>query len=153
MDFKPYQQRFQWKPLVGLVVLAIIIVILLTLPQQRKERGQEFSPTGVPIPQEIYTYTGILDAKDNNVLSLTAKAVANYLTGDQTMRVKLSRNAEIIRLVIPFDAPIGVPITPEEEKISVNDLPIGEEIRVYSKNNVRGKTSFDAYKVEVVTFK
>lgn len=153
MDFEPHQQKFHWKPLVGLAVLIVVIVILLTLPSQQKQQPQEFSPTGVPIPEEIYTYTGVLDSKNDSTLSLTAKAIANYLANDEAMTVKLSRSAEIVRLVIPFDAPVGVPITPGEEKISVDELPIGEEIRVYSKNNIRGKTSFNAYKVEVVTFK
>ena len=68
-------------------------------------------------------------------------------------QVRLDKNAEIVRLVVPFDAPAGVPITPTPEQISLDDLQIGNEVTVYSKNNIREKISFTAYKIELVTFR
>lgn len=140
--------------IVGLLIAIVVLVILLGLPAIKKEPYEaRFSPTGVQIPEEVNMYTGVITTKGDNSLELNAVAVANYLTSDEILKVRLDKNAEIVRLVVPFDAPAGVPITPTPEQISLDDLQIGNEVTVYSKNNIREKISFTAYKIEVVTFR
>lgn len=148
--------------IVGFLALVIIVIIVIVLlprlqiegpTEERPQEVVEKNPAGVLIPNEIFSRVGIVAEKDGNVLMLAADAESNYLVEDRTLRITVTPQTEIVRLVIPLGLPEGTEFTPEEEPISFGEIEIGEELEAYAETNIKQETDYTATRIEIVDFR
>lgn len=152
-------QKINFKiALLIIVLLAIFTGVLcyyVTFPLRVVEEQKKIEP--VPIPEEIFNFTGTIVAKERNILSveifdLTKKEYT--LIGEhpkEIRKVEVGPETKIIRQITepptPGQTTPPEPTQPKEENISLDDLAVGDQIAVQAAENIKYQKEFTATEI------
>lgn len=122
-------------------------------PPVLEEFGVERTVTGIKIPVEIYAYNGVVTAVDAQSLFIKALSHNNYLQTDQDLEVLFDDETQFIRRALPKAIPADVKtVVAKEELIASDVVKAGDQIEVYSRENIKDKIKFKAAVVKVLEF-
>ncbi len=101
--------------------------------------------SGIVIPEEVYSYQGQVIEKGENFLKLKIGALDNYIETDQEIEARFDEQTAMTQIVI------SQPV--EMRSISADEIEIGEMVTVTTRENIKGRTSFRAESIRVVSQK
>ena len=101
--------------------------------------------SGIVIPEEVYSYQGEVIEKGENFLKLKIGALDNYIETDQEIEARFDEQTAMTQIVI------SQPV--EMRSISADEIEIGEMVTVTTRENIKGRTSFRAESIRVVSQK
>jgi len=109
-----------------------------------------------PMPNEVFLTSGEIKSIDKDIITLEINSLQERMLPGVTpkkeiKKVIVSSETEIIK--IDFSALInpskskGLPSGPQEIKIKLSDLKVGDKISVTAMENIKNKESFNASKI------
>lgn len=118
-----------------------------------EEEPPRYTPTGVRIPSEVFTYNGKVSEIGNGYIILRVRASNNYLENDIDLRIDFAEDTKFIRYTLPrgISEEIQV-ITGIEEPVLPEDIALNDTIEVTSRENARGAFVVRAERVKVISF-
>ena len=155
------------KVVVIVVVVAILLVALYLMmskpannyqvsQQQRSPATKvpEQNPAGITLPDQVYSYVGKVTSVGNGKVMVLAKATENALVKDSEIAVSVNESTQVIRRTIPRTLPSdgSAPVF-KQEKITLTDVKVGDQVTAVAAENVRGKIEFSASRLEVLVVK
>lgn len=116
-----------------------------------EEEPPRYTPTGVRIPEEVFTYNGKVKEVGDGYILLAARASNNYLEEDAELRITINAETTFIRYTLPRGVSEEIQIiTGSEEPITREDIAEGDTVEVTSRENTRGAHAVSAKQVKVV---
>ena len=109
--------------------------------------------SGIVIPEEVYSYQGQVIEKGENFLKLKIGALDNYIETDQEIEARFDEQTAMTQILISSPAETNQKPRVEMRGISAAEIEIGEAIIVTTRENIKGRTSFRAESIRVVSQK
>lgn len=111
------------------------------------------NPLGLPIPQEVFYYTGTIKKISKNAITIVAAAKDNFLENDTELIVRIDKDTQLEKYSTPLYLPPGK--SPKDYKIGTGtlaDFKAGDRVTVHASTNIAGVAEFTARSVKAVEF-
>ena len=107
--------------------------------------------TGLLIPETVHSYTGTVSEVGEDHVILLLSSNENYVEEDMYVRVVVGDTTEVLQLTFPEVIPEGaVRVDTESSSITLQEIEKGDTLEVYSSENIVGKRSFEAKRIQKI---
>lgn len=116
-----------------------------------EEEPPRYTPTGVRIPDIVFTYNGKVSEIGEGYLLFHARATNNYLENDVDIKVIFNKETRFVRYTLPRGVSEEIQIiTGIEEPVSPKDIAVGDTVEITSKENASNSFTMRAQLVKLV---
>lgn len=111
-----------------------------------------------PLPDEIFSISGVIKSIENNIISLeiislTERFSLSIEPKKEIRKITVTKDVKIIKsnpFILPEINPKTGEIKPiKQEIIKLTDLEIGDQIIATAKENIKTKTEFEAVEIQL----
>lgn len=113
-----------------------------------------------PLPEDIRSVSGEIKSIQDNMIeleisSLTERILPGREPKKEIRKITIGKDVLIVKVDLtappsPIIGPEGVPQGPEEKKISLADLKVGDTVTAEAEENIKTKQEFNAVKVSLL---
>ena len=113
-----------------------------------------------PLPEDIRSVSGEIKSIQGDVIeleisSLTERILPGKEPKKEIRKITVGKDAPIVKVDLtmppsPIIGPEGAPVGPEEKKISLADLKVGDTVTAEAEENIKTKQEFNAVKVSLL---
>lgn len=145
--------------IIGVIVLALFLVLLMMsfTPQETQVANQWLNNLVNPVKkdntpqQQLFSYVGEIQTITPEGFSILAKSQQNQLAEDKVISIKIVEGTEYSQIVPPQTTETGGSTNGTLLDLTYEKLNVGDEVLVFSNEEVSGKTSMEASLVQRVT--
>lgn len=162
-NINPSLENNQAKKITTMVIVLIVVGLLVFMTYQlSRKKNKEPETTNINnltetssdgFPTTFYSYVGTIQKIEGGKIEIMAPAAKNYLTADTTITIETDEQTNFYQQDKNMDINQIQPGASGEfyktTVISLTDLKVGQEITAIDHDNVRGKTEFNAKRIEV----
>lgn len=144
--------------IIGVIVLALFLVLIMMgfSTEEKQLAGQWFNQKIKPAPKpsapqkQLFSYVGQIQTITGDGFSILAKGIQNQLEEDKVISVRVGEGTEYAQIMPPQNMDSGGSTNGTLLELSYEKLNVGDEVLVFSGQEVTGQTSMEASLVQRV---